>query len=404
MNLTPAITDFIAASPSSFHAAEQVASVLDRAGFTRQDETADWQAAGGNYLVRGGALMAWWVPAEADPRGFRIIGAHTDSPGFWLKPNPEFDAHGFHQIAVEIYGGPIINSFFDRELTVAGRVVLADGSQRLVDTGPIARIPNIAPHLDRNPTIDPQSSVQPISPEPIMDAVARAAQVDRRDIIAHDLITADAQPPALVDDAVLAGRLDNLSSVWAGLEAYLRAVDSEDAGDDVLVLAFFDHEEVGSGSATGAAGPILEDVLLRTARYLGKDERQMYAASSCVSADAAHSVHPNFPGKHDPTHRPLLGRGPVTKLNAKQRYASEAASVALWENAARAAGVPVQRFVSNNAVPCGSTIGPITATRLGIPTVDVGVPLLSMHSAREMASRTDLDMFAQALETYLLGI
>lgn len=408
MNQTPdvrSITDFIAASPSSFHAAEQVAQELETAGFTRQDETAEWQATGGNYLVRGGAVMAWWVPEEAEPQGYRIIGAHTDSPGFWLKPDPEFEAHGSHQIAVEIYGGPIIRSFFDRNLTVAGRVMLADGTQRLVDTGPVARIPHLAPHLDRDPKIDPQTSVQPITPAPIIGTVARILDVDRRDIVSHDLITADAQEGEFLSDAVMAGRLDNLSSVYAGLKAYLRAIDSEEArgGDDVLVLAFFDHEEVGSASATGAAGPILEDVLLRTARALGRDERRMYAASSCISADAAHAVHPNFAGRHDPTHRPSLGGGPVTKFNAKQRYASEAASVALWENAARAAGVPVQRFVSNNAVPCGSTIGPITATRLGIPTVDVGVPLLSMHSAREMASTSDLAWFIQALEAYLRG-
>ncbi len=406
MNLTPdvrSITDFIAASPSSFHAAEEVARALDAAGFTRQDEAAEWRATGGNYLVRGGAVMAWWVPESATPRGYRIIGAHTDSPGFWLKPNPEFEAHGFHQIAVEVYGGPIITSFFDRELTVAGRVLLADDSQRLVDTGPVARIPHLAPHLDRDPKIDQQTSVQPITPAPILDTIAGALGVDRGDIVSHDLITADAHEGEFVGDAVMAGRLDNLSSVYAGLQAYLRAVDSGDAGEDVLVLAFFDHEEVGSASATGAAGPILEDVLVRTARALDVDERRMYASSSCISADAAHSVHPNFAGKHDPTHRPVLGGGPVTKFNAKQRYASEAASVALWENAARAAGVPFQRFVSNNAVPCGSTIGPITATRLGIPTVDVGVPLLSMHSAREMASSRDLEHFTLALEAYLRG-
>ena len=405
MNLTPdvrSIIDFIAASPSSFHAAEEVAQALEAAGFSRQDETAEWEAAGGHYLVRGGAVMAWWVPD--DPRGFRIIGAHTDSPGFWLKPNPEFEAHGFHQIAVEVYGGPIVSSFFDRELTVAGRVRLADGSQRLVDTGPIARIPHLAPHLERDPKIDPQTSVQPITPAPIMGTIARTLGVDRSEIISHDLIIADAQKGEFLSDAVMAGRLDNLSSVYAGLQAYLGAVASHKSGDDVLVLAFFDHEEVGSASATGAAGPILEDVLVRTARALGVDERRMYAASSCVSADAAHSVHPNYAGKHDPTHRPLLGAGPVTKFNAKQRYASEASSVALWENAARAAGVPIQRFVSHNAVPCGSTIGPITATRLGIPTVDVGVPLLSMHSAREMASVGDLEHFILALQAYLLDL
>src|SRR5699024_8901417 len=190
---------------------------------------------------------------------------------------------------------------------------------------------------------------------------------------------------------VAAGRMDNLSSVWASLKAMLAAVENY-SGNDVLVLSAFDHEEVGSSSRYGAAGPILEDVLTRTAGALGKNEeerRQIYARSSCVSADAAHSVHPNYAGKHDPTHHPLIGKGPVTKSNAYQRYASDAASIHVWESACERANVPVQRFVGNNAVQCGSTIGPITATRLGIDTVDVGVPLLSMHSARELVGVQD---------------
>ena len=175
---------------------------------------------------------------------------------------------------------------------------------------------------------------------------------------------------------------------------------------DILVMAAFDHEEVGSASRYGAAGPILGDVLTRTARALGANEEQrfqMFARSSCVSADAAHSVHPNFPDKHDPTHHPIIGRGPVTKINGNQRYASDATTVALWEGACQRAGVPVQRFVGNNDVPCGSTIGPISATRLGIPTVDVGVPMLSMHSAREMVGERDQLWLGQALEAYLVG-
>jgi len=207
-------------------------------------------------------------------------------------------------------------------------------------------------------------------------------------------------------ELIAAGRMDNLTSVHASLVALLHAVESGDTGDDVLVLAAFDHEEVGSASTTGAAGPILEDVLARTAAALGADldaTRRMYARSTCVSADAAHSVHPNYVGKHDPGHHPLIGAGPVVKINANQRYASDAETVARWRRACRAAGVPSQDFVSNNAMPCGSTIGPITATRLGIPTVDVGVPLLGMHSARELAGVQDQLWFAEALEAYLIG-
>ena len=199
--------------------------------------------------------------------------------------------------------------------------------------------------------------------------------------------------------------MDNLSSVHASLEAMQRAAQDYD-GSDILVMMAFDHEEVGSSSRYGAAGPILQDVLTRTARALGANEEerfQMFARSSCVSADAAHSVHPNYADKHDPTHQPIIGQGPVTKINGNQRYASDAQTIALWETACAKAGVPVQRFVGNNDVPCGSTIGPITATRLGIDTVDVGVPMLSMHSAREMVGEQDQIWLSRALEAYLKG-
>lgn len=398
MKQTLDLIDFIADSPSSYHAAHVVAQRLEEHGFRRQDETAEWEAApGGHYLIRGGAVMAWWVPEGAT--AFRIIGSHTDSPGFKLKPQPDFVNQGWQQIATEVYGGPILRSWFDRELTIAGRVVLADGSEHLVNTGPVARIPNLAIHLDRDPAVERQTHTQMITDAPVMEILAGALGVDAQDICAHDLITADAQRGAVFGDFLAAGRLDNLTSVHSSLVAFLNAIDSGDA-TDVLVLAAFDHEEVGSQTTTGAGGPILEDVIVRTAQALGHDHRRMIAGSSCVSADAAHAVHPNYAGKHDPTHRPLLNHGPVTKVNANQRYASDATTIALWE---QGSGVPTQSFVSHNDVPCGSTIGPITATRLGIPTVDVGVPLLSMHSAREMVGVKDLAWFTQALEAYLTG-
>lgn len=419
MNQTLDFLDFLAASPSSYHAAAEVAERLVTAGFTRQDETGAWDAApGGHVLVRGGAVMAWWVPEDATPEtsGFRIIGSHTDSPGFTLKPQPDFATAGWQQVGVEVYGGPILASWLDRELTLAGRVVLADGAEKLVTTGPVLRIPHLAIHLDRSKelNLERQRHMQPVMAvgEPglsVMDVVADAAGVDKDDILAHNLITCDTQRGEVFGagaDLLAAGRLDNLTSVHASLTALLRAINSGDTGRDVLVLAAFDHEEVGSGSTTGAAGPILADVLTRTARALGADEdsrRRMFARSSCVSADAAHSVHPNHVGKHDPAHHPVINAGPVTKINGNQRYASDATTVALWERCCRIAGVPSQSFVGHNDVPCGSTIGPITATRLGIPTVDVGVPLLSMHSARELAGVQDQLWFADALEMYLIS-
>ncbi|WP_066525576.1 M18 family aminopeptidase [Corynebacterium bouchesdurhonense] len=395
------LAEFIRTSPSPFHAAANVRDALVAAGFAEDTGTAP----GGHVLLSGGAVVAWWVPQDPRP-GLRIIGSHTDSPGFALKPDPDFEREGFRQAAVEVYGGAIVESWFDRELAFAGRIVLDDASEHLVHTPPVARIPNLAIHLYRGdrPELDRQVHTQPVMlvDRPMLEVVAEAAGVEPGRIAAHELISVDAQAPGVVGTTISAGRLDNLSSVHASLEAMLAAVADPAPAGEVLVLAAFNHEEVGSTTATGAAGPMLERVLGKLAAVLG-DPLEVVANSSMVSADAAHAVHPNFPGKHDPTHRPLLGRGPVLKVNANQRYASDAVTEAMWRRACAAAGVPSQTFVGHNAVPCGSTIGPISATRLGIPTVDVGVPLLSMHSARELASLDDQMWFIQALRAYLSG-
>ena len=413
--------DFIAASPSSYHAAAEVARRLADAGYVREDETASWGAdavsPGGHYIVRGGALIAWDVPAQVDPttRGFRIVGSHTDSPGLALKPLGDLPGTaGWKQAAVEIYGGAILASWLDRELRLAGRVVLTDGTEKLVATGPVLRVPHLAIHLDRNVnadlTLDRQLHMQPVfavgeDAPTILDVVADAVGegVEADDIVAHDLITVDAQHGEIFgaqEDFLAAGRMDNLSSVFTSLEALLAASGN---GEDIRVLAAFDHEEIGSATTSGAAGPVLEDVLVRVASSLGADAaatRAMYARSACVSADAAHSVHPNFAGKHDGVNRPVMNAGPVLKVNANQRYATDAVTAAAWRRACATAGVPDQVFAGNNDVPCGSTIGPITATRLGIPTVDVGIPLLSMHSAREMAGVKDIAWFTDALKAW----
>nr|VDG63649.1 Probable M18 family aminopeptidase 2 [Streptococcus thermophilus] len=385
------LSEFIAASPSAFHAAANVRDELVAAGFPDDQ-----------MLVHGGAVIAWWIPENPNPR-FRIIGSHTDSPGLMLKPDPDFVREGFRQLAVEVYGGPILQSWFDRELTFAGRVSLIDGSTHLVSAGPIARVPNLAIHLYRGdaPEMDRQVHMQPVMAvdRPFMHVVAEQLSVKPEEIIAHELISADAQPPVVMGDVMAAGRLDNLSSVHASLQAMVRA---KDEANDVLVLAAFNHEEVGSASVTGAGGPLLERVLTRVARDLG-DPLDVFAESTMISADAAHAVHPNYPGKHDPTHRPLMNRGPVLKINANQRYSSDAETEATWIRACRNANVPVQTFVGHNGVPCGSTIGPIASTRLGIPTVDVGVPLLSMHSARELVGVQDQAWFEDALSAFLRG-
>ncbi|TVX82205.1 M18 family aminopeptidase [Corynebacterium sp. NML180780] len=395
--------DFLHTSPSAFHAAHNVAQALTAQGFSLIDATspapADPAAPGGHVLVDGGAVIAWWVPEHPRPR-FRIVGSHTDSPGLMAKPQPDFQREGLRQVAVEVYGGPILQTWLDRDLRFAGRVVTDDGAQHLVDTGAVARVPNLAIHLYRAdaPTVERQAHTPPVlgGDRPLMELVGESAGVDPQRIVSHELITADAQRGELLGDLLAAGRLDNLSSVWASLEALLAA---KDTAQDILVLAAFNHEEVGSASTTGAGGPLLERVLTRIAREVG-EPFDVFAESFQVSADAAHAVHPNYPEKHDPTHRPRLNGGPVLKINANQRYASDAVTEAEWLRACRAAEVPSQTFVGNNSVPCGSTIGPISSTRMGIRTVDVGVPLLSMHSARELCGARDMEYFVRALTAF----
>ncbi|HIT77079.1 MAG TPA: M18 family aminopeptidase [Candidatus Avipropionibacterium avicola] len=408
------LIDFVAASPSSFHAAAEGARRLEEAGFRRQDEAEPFDASpGGHYLVRDGALLAWRIPQEVVGDGrFSILGAHTDSPAFKLKPAPSVTTAGWSGLGVEVYGGPLLNSWLDRELGLAGRLVTADGTEHLVRTGPIMRIPQLAIHLDRGVNdkgvqLDKQGQTMPVwglDPEAdIMAHLAGLADIDPGSVLGYDVVSFDTARGAVFgpDDEFLAcGRLDNLSSVHAGLTALIEATDTE----AITVLAGFDHEEVGSGSRSGAGGPVLADVLSGIAAGLGRDAdglRRMLSASVCLSADAGHAVHPNYVGHHDPVNQPLPNRGTLLKLNANQRYATDAVGTALWRTACDRAQVPTQDFVSNNALPCGSTIGPITATRLGITTIDVGIALLSMHSARELAGADDPYSLARAATAFL---
>jgi aspartyl aminopeptidase len=397
---------FVSASPSSYHAAAEVARRLTDAGFAGLDETASWRVAPGarQFVVRDGAVIAWIVPSGATAETpFHIFGAHSDSPAFKLKPQPSTGRAGWLQAGVEIYGGPLLNSWLDRELRLAGRLVLDDGTTVLSATGPLLRLPQLAIHLDREVndhlTLHKQAHTQPVwglgesGSSDLLGELAAAADVDASRIRGYDVVTADAARGAVFgkDDAFFAsGRLDDLASVHAGLVAF---ESLETDASRIAVLAVFDHEEVGSATRSGASGPFLADVVERVQTGLGADREQQYralAASWCVSSDVGHSVHPNYPEKHDPVVQPVLGSGPILKINANQRYATDGSGAAAWHDWCAAAGVRSQEFVSNNAVPCGSTIGPLTATRLGIRTVDVGIPILSMHSARELAGTNDL--------------
>jgi len=411
---------FISASPSSFHAAAEIASRLDGAGFDRLDEADAWDRTtpGRRYIARDGAVIAWVQPVSAGPvTPFRILGAHTDSPGFKLKPKPTIGAHGWLQAGVEVYGGPLFNSWLDRELELAGVLVARDGTRHLVRTGPFLRIPQLAVHLDREVNknglkLDPQRHLTPVfgvgdpKQADLIGHLASLAGIPSTDVVGYDVVAADTAAPARFGqngELFAAGRMDNLTAVHAGLVAL---IDAPDDSDHISVFAAFDHEEVGSATRSGASGPLLDDVLTRIGAGLGatvEQRLQAYSQSWCVSADAGHAVHPNYPEKHDPANQPVVGGGPLLKINANQRYATDAGGAALWARLCEVAGVKYQEFVSNNAVPCGSTIGPLTATRLGIRVVDVGVPLLSMHSARELCHVDDPRALSAAVGAFFAG-
>lgn len=405
---------FLDVSPTAFHAAAETSRRLLEAGFTLIDEKKPWPSEPGRYILnRGAAVVAFVIPEQPQP-GYAIFGAHTDSPSLKLKPTEQStSSDGWDQLCVEVYGGPIFNSWLNRELVVAGMIVTKDGHKHLVSTDPIAIIPQLAIHLDRSVndglTLNPQTNLQPIwninGETNIMDVVAAPLGLKGSDFLAHDLFCVVAEPAGTfgADQQFVTSRnQDNLSSVFAGVNAFIDA----DHGQQINVFVAFDHEEVGSASTTGAAGPLLESVLERTSFALGKDlegHAQMIASSTIISADAGHGVNPNYADYSDPNTRPMLGRGPVAKINAKQRYSTNAESLALWRRVCSAGNIPTQDFVSNNAIACGSTIGPISATRLGILTVDVGVPMLSMHSTREITHEKDLHALKDAAQVYFSG-
>jgi aspartyl aminopeptidase len=328
-------------------------------------------------------------------------------------------AAGWRQVAVEVYGGPLLNSWLDRDLGLAGRLALRDGSDVLVDVArPLLRVAQLAIHLDRGVNdglaLDKQRHLQPVwgLGEPhegdLIRYIAAEAGVEAGDVAGWDLMAYDVQPPAYLGrdrELLAAGRLDNLLSVHACTTALLAAARSGDL-TSIPVLAAFDHEENGSESDTGAQGPLLGNVLERSVHARGggyEDRLRALAGTVCVSSDVGHAVHPNYPERHDPTHQPRANGGPILKTNVNQRYATDSRGRALFAAACDTAGVPYQHFVSNNDMPCGTTIGPITAARHGIATVDVGVPMLSMHSARELCGADDPAYLASALTAFLRG-
>lgn len=419
---TDDLMTFLASSPTPYHAVASAAERLEKAGFRQVSETDAWDGSlGGRYVLRGGAIIAWYVPKGAHPHtAFRIIGAHTDSPNLRVKPRPDSGAHGWRQVAVEIYGGPLMNSWLDRDLGIAGRLSLRDGTSRLVNVDrPLLRVPQLAIHLDRTVSseglkLDKQRHLQPVwgLGDDIRDGdliafLEEEAGIPAGEVTGWDLMTHSVEPPAYLgrDNELLAGpRMDNLLSVHAGTAALAAVAGSGDDLPHIPVLAAFDHEENGSQSDTGADGPLLGGVLERSVFARGgsyEDRARAFAGTVCLSSDTGHAVHPNYAERHDPTHHPRADAGPLLKVNVNNRYATDGSGRAVFAAACEKAGVPFQTFVSNNSMPCGTTIGPITAARHGIRTVDIGVAILSMHSVRELCGAKDPYLLANALSAFL---
>lgn len=395
------------ACPTPFHVVARASERLSAEGFSLVHRLAAGLPARGTLAVDG-TFIAWSLGSPGAP--LRILGAHTDSPNLRVQPHADINAVGTAQIGVEIYGGVLLNSWLDRDLAVAGRVISTDGEQRLFrSTGALARIPQLAIHLDREVTergllLDKQNHMVPVwGTQPGQFTEWLAAETGLSNIAAFDAHLFDITPAALVghDSSLLASaRLDNQVSCWAAVEA----ITSHSGGDTTVIVVLNDHEEVGSSSHTGAAGPLLADVIAAISEQenIGvAAHRDRLSQSWCLSADNAHGIHPNYPERHEPRHAPRLNAGPALKLNGNQRYATSARGAAHLKTIAARSDVPLQTFMSRNNMPCGSTIGPITATLLGIEAIDIGVPQWAMHSARETCGADDPDLLRRLMTAFL---
>ena len=420
-DLNQGLIQFLKTSPTPFHATATMVARLESAGFRRLDEREPWYVEpGGRYYVtrNDSAVIALQLGTRAVINGgIRMVGAHTDSPCLKVKPNPELQRHGFFQLGVEVYGGALLAPWFDRDLSLAGRVTFRrDGrvESQLVDfKAPIAVIPSLAIHLHREANqgwaINPQNELPPILAQYLgQEQADLRALLTSQLSLEHGLIADaildfelsfyDTQPAAVIGlggDFIAGARLDNLLSCYAGLQALLTAPATE-----TCVLVCTDHEEIGSCSACGADGPFLEQVLRRVLPEGDENVARIIQKSLLISADNAHGVHPNYPDKHDANHGPKLNAGPVIKVNSNQRYATNSETAGFFRYLCLAQEVPVQSFVVRSDMGCGSTIGPITASQLGIRTVDIGLPTFAMHSIRELAGSQDLAHLVKVLSAF----
>ncbi len=415
------LMDFIAMSPTPFHAVEQIIYKLECAGYQRLYEADSWQLAQGQgyYVTRNdSSIIAFKLGEDPIADGINMVGAHTDSPCLKVKPEAGILQNGYYQLGVEVYGGALLNPWFDRDLSLAGRVNYLDEDGDLCSTlvnfeSPIAIIPSLAIHLDReankNRSINPQTDIppvllklpngdsedKPLFREILLHKIKEATGAI--EVLDYELCFYDVQEPAYVglhQDFIAAARLDNLLSCYTGLMAM---TETSNPGSKLLVCT--DHEEVGSTSSCGAQGNFLQSVLERIAGN-HEDYIRMVDQSLMISADNAHALHPNYVDKHDENHGPEINMGPVIKVNANQRYATNSETSSIFRQLCKKADVPVQSFVVRSDMACGSTIGPITASEVGIRTLDVGVPTFAMHSIRELAGRWDAYYLFRVLKEF----
>jgi aspartyl aminopeptidase len=415
------LIEFLNASTSPWHAVASMRKELDIAGFEALDEKEEWnlESGKGYYVIRNGSSIVAFRTGQrpTDEAGIRMVGAHTDSPCLKVKPNPELRRKGYLQLGVEVYGGVLLNPWFDRDLSLAGRVSYLDGDGAVRDAlvdfrRAVASIPSLAIHLDREAnssrTVNPQTDMPPVLMQVPEGDTTRFADLLKKQIetehsgahvkkvLGYEVGFYDSQPAALVgfcEDFIVSARLDNLLSCFTGLKALLDA-----SGDEPALLVCNDHEEVGSMSAEGAQGPFLASVL---DRWCGAGRGRSLARSMMISADNAHGVHPNYIDKHDENHGPLLNQGPVIKVNHNQRYASNSRSAAIYRHISDELELPYQTFVVRSDMGCGSTIGPLTAANLGVTTLDIGVPQFAMHSIRETAGAKDGVTLYQVLRAFM---
>ncbi|MEG0013868.1 MAG: M18 family aminopeptidase [Cellulosilyticaceae bacterium] len=423
-NLTASLLEFIDNSPSMFHAASSISALLEEQSFTYLDPKSNWEIQeGGKYYTtaNNSAVIAFKVNSQnVESDGFKIVGAHTDVPGFRIKPNPQMSNDSYIKLNTEVYGGPIINTWLDRPLSAAGRVALRSNNPlhpvlKLVDLKePILIIPNLAIHMNREVNngikLNNQKETLPIlayakenlASNAILELVAKELEVSTEDILDMDLFLYPAEKGCLVGldkQFISSARLDDLSMVYSGIYGLLNGTSSK----GISVLACFDNEEIGSRTKQGADSPLLVSTLERIALSLDKSREELFRAfaqSFIISADVAHLAHPNYIEKSDPTNKVLPGHGPAIKINANCSYTTDSDSFAVFAALCQASNIPYQTFLNRSDERGGSTIGPVSASHLPIRSVDIGTPMLSMHSARELMTSDDFIYTCQALNAF----